>query len=45
MPTGALVAVQLPDPALRAAVQMVVEPMVKVTVPVGVPPEPDTVAE
>jgi hypothetical protein len=44
-----LVAVQEPDPALSVAVQSGVLPMLKATLPVGVPVEPDeesaTVAE
>jgi hypothetical protein len=38
-PSGAFVAVQEPDPALRVAVQSVA-PAVNVTVPAGVPVEP-----
>jgi hypothetical protein len=47
VPRGAWVEVHDPEPAERVAVQMSVVPMVKVTVPLGVPvPEVDaTVAE
>jgi len=44
-PNGALVAVQLPVPPERVAVHREVAPIVKLTVPVGVPPEEVTVAE
>ena len=38
VPTGALFEVQLAAPEVRGAAHNVVVPMVKVTVPVGVPP-------
>lgn len=48
-PTGAADDVHEPVPPLRLAVHSVVEPVVKVTLPVGVAPEPEpepvTVAE
>jgi hypothetical protein len=37
LPTGALVALQLADPETTGAEQSVLGPMVKLTVPVGVP--------
>jgi hypothetical protein len=46
LPAGALVAVQLPDPDTSAGVvQSWVEPVAKLTVPVGVPDPDVTVAE
>lgn len=47
VPTGAEEALQLPDPLASVALQMVADPMEKVTVPVGVPDPNDgvTVAE
>ena len=43
-PTGAFEAVQEPEPPERVAVHSVVAPSVKATEPVGVAPEPLTVA-
>jgi hypothetical protein len=40
-PAGALLAVQEPDPEERFAVHKVVPPMANVTLPVGVPAEPE----
>jgi len=46
LPAGALAAVQLADPDTRApVVHRLVEPVVKLTVPVGVPDPDVTVAE
>jgi hypothetical protein len=46
LPAGALVALQLPDPEARAeVVQRVVEPVAKLTFPVGMPDPEPTVAE
>jgi hypothetical protein len=44
-PTGALEAVQEATPVVSVAVQSLVDPTLKETVPVGVPPVAVTVAE